>query len=65
MLNNYANTSTNYNPIINYIRGNKEEIMSNINNDTSNDKLLESFQKLIVTMERLNELNESIRNHIV
>ena len=39
--------------------------MSNINNDTSNDKLLESFQKLIVTMERLNELNESIRNHIV
>lgn len=52
-----------YNPIISYVKDNKKDIILNINNDTSNDKLLESFQKLIETMEKLNELNISIRNN--
>jgi len=50
----------NYNHIIIY-NINKED--DNIYNDTSNDKLIECFQKLIVTMERLNELKTSISNH--
>jgi hypothetical protein len=70
MINNFiiifkTQMDNNYNPIIVYVRNNKEDIMSNINNDTSNDKLLECFQKLIVTMERMNELNTSISNHMV